>query len=99
MKPKANSNLGRILNEHETEILNDWTNLQRGAVTRRSDLINDADLHRQSKEFLSAFRQCVDSGNVDDIHASNWAAVRDILADIARNRVRMGFSPSETATF
>jgi rsbT co-antagonist protein RsbR len=99
MKPKPNSNLGHILSEQESGILNDWMTLQRSAGTRRADLINDADLHRQSKEFLSAFRQGVSSGKLDDIHAGDWAAARDIVADIARNRVRMGFTPSETATF
>jgi rsbT co-antagonist protein RsbR len=99
MEQKQAISLADILNEHEPEILNDWLSLQRSSTTRRADLMGDADLHRQSKDFLSALRQGVASGKLDDIQAPAWVPAREILADLTRSRARLGFTPSETATF
>jgi rsbT co-antagonist protein RsbR len=99
MEQKQAATLTDILNQHEPEILSDWMALQRGATTRRADLISDTDLHRQSKDFLSAFRQGVASGKLDDIMAPAWEPAREIVADFTRSRARMGFTPSETAMF
>jgi rsbT co-antagonist protein RsbR len=95
---KKSASLTDILNEQEGEILNDWMGLQRSASTRRADLISDTDLHRQSREFLSALRQGVSTGP-DDILAPAWEPARDVLADLSRTRARLGFTPAETATF
>jgi rsbT co-antagonist protein RsbR len=99
MEQKQATSLTDIINQHELEILSDWMALQRGASTRRSDLISDADLHRQCKEFLSAFRQGVASGKLDDIMAPAWEAAREVVADLSRSRARLGFTPTETAIF
>ena len=99
MEQKQATSLTDILNRHESEILNDWLTLQHDAATRRADLISDADLNRQSKDFLSAFRQGVASGRLDDIMTPAWERTREIVADFTRARARMGFTPSETAIF
>jgi rsbT co-antagonist protein RsbR len=99
MEQKQAASLTDILNRHEQELLNDWMTLQRSAATRRADLISDADLQRQSKDFLSAFRQGVASGKLDDIMAPAWEPTREIVADLSRSRARMGFTPTETAMF
>ena len=99
MERKQAISLADVLNEHESEILNDWLSLQRSSTMRRADLIGDADIERQSKDFLSAFRLGVASGRLDDIQAQPWASAREILADLSRSRARMGFTPSETAIF
>src|SRR5260370_23769745 len=97
MEKNQTPNLSVVLNQHESEILKDWMALQLGARTRRADLISDSDLHAQSREFLSAFRQAVASG--DDTAAPGWKDVREILTEISGSRARQGFSPAETATF
>lgn len=99
METKPTSSLAGVLAEHEAEILNDWMALQRAAANRRADLIGDSDLQRQSRDFLGAFRQSVSSGNADEITAPTWTPVREILADLSRSRARMGFTPTEVATF
>ena len=99
MEQKQATSLIGILNQQEAEILNDWMALQRAAATRRADLIGDADLHRQSKDFLSAFRQGIASGIMDDIMARAWEPAREIVADLTKSRARLGFTPTETATF
>jgi rsbT co-antagonist protein RsbR len=99
MEKKQIASLADLLNEREPEILSDWMTLQRAAATRRSDLISDADLHREAREFLGAFRRGVASGQLDDILGSGWEQARAVLADLSRSRARLGFTPSETATF
>jgi rsbT co-antagonist protein RsbR len=99
MDEKPIANFAEILNKHEPEILADWIEMQRGSVTRRADLISDADLHRQSKDFLSSFRHGVASGKVQEILDPAWDPVRAILTELSRSRARAGFTPAETATF
>jgi rsbT co-antagonist protein RsbR len=99
MEQKLSNSLADILAQREPEILSDWMALQRNSVTRRSDLIGEGDLQRQSKEFLAALRQGASSGLFDDILAPAWAPAREVLADISKSRARLGFTPTETATF
>jgi rsbT co-antagonist protein RsbR len=99
MEQRPSNSLADILAQREPEILSDWMALQRNSATRRGDLIGEGDLQRQSKEFLAALRQGASSGIFDDILAPAWAAVREVLADISRSRARLGFTPTETATF
>jgi rsbT co-antagonist protein RsbR len=99
MEQKPSSSIADILAQHEPEILSDWMAMQHNSVARRADLIGEGDLHRQSKEFLSALRQGCSSGIFDDILASAWAPAREVLKDISSSRARLGFTPTETATF
>jgi rsbT co-antagonist protein RsbR len=99
MEKNIARSLAEILSHHEREILEDWVALQLAAITRRSDLISDSDLRRESAEFLAAFRLAIGTGNIADISAPVWDAVRGIIAEISRSRARQGFTPSETATF
>lgn len=88
-----------ILQNNEAEILSNWMQRQLSASTLRQDLISEAQLKEQSRNFLSAFRDAMRSGEMRDIHSSVWSEVRGVLSDISRQRARQGFSPSETATF
>jgi rsbT co-antagonist protein RsbR len=90
--------ISEILNRSEEAILKDWVALQTAATTSRSDLMSAADLRRESAEFLTVFRQALASG-ADDITAPPWDPVRALLTQICRARARLGFTPSETATF
>src|SRR5579863_1042093 len=99
MQQKKSTSLSETLNQQESQILNDWVALQSGAATRRADLISDTDLQRQSRDFLSAFRQGIAGGGSDNIQAPAWEPARGVLTDLSRTRARLGFSPAETATF
>lgn len=99
MDQRPNNNLSELLKDRESDILTEWIKLQRASGTYRPDLINESELQRQSHDFLAAFRQGVAAGNTDDIQANAWNAARELLAEISRSRARMGFSPTETATF
>lgn len=98
---QANNDL-RIFNifqNNETEILSNWMQRQLSASTLRQDLISDVQLKEQSRTFLSAFREAINSGEMRDIHSPVWSEVRGVLSDISRQRAKQGFSPSETAIF
>ena len=99
MKSAELPRFARILQTHEADLLDDWLKEQRIAATLRPDLMNDDELREQSREFLSAMRSAVQSGNLTDINAPEWKSVRDLLGRISSNRASLGFSPSETATF
>jgi rsbT co-antagonist protein RsbR len=99
MEQKLSGSLADILGQRESEILSDWMALQRNSAARRADLIGDGDLQRQCKDFLAALRQGASSGVFDDILAPPWAPAREALAEISRSRARLGFTPTETATF
>jgi rsbT co-antagonist protein RsbR len=98
MEKTHTSNVTEILAQHEDEILEDWMSLQSASTHRRADRISDVDLRRESREFLSAFRQGIASG-ISDISSPVWDPVRGLLTEISRSRARLGFTPSETAIF
>lgn len=89
--------LTAIVREHQEQILSEWAgSLTAGRVKR--DLMSDAELQRQAREFLSGVVQALDSGN-DDVRSSPWDAVRELLSRISRSRAQQGFRPSDTAMF
>jgi rsbT co-antagonist protein RsbR len=91
--------LSDLLKSQETQLLADWTAEQIAALADRSDLIRETELKVQGKEFLSLLRTAARSGPLDDIQASAWDPVRDMLTGVSRGRALQGFTPSETATF
>ena len=93
------SKISDILQHHEEELLETWVQEQLASNTRRPDLISDFELRQQSAEFLRAFRQASQSGDVIDIRNPQWDEVRENLTDISRARTQQGFTASETATF
>jgi rsbT co-antagonist protein RsbR len=90
--------LPEILARHERSILDEWMRLQGESLSRRRDLISDAELGRQSSSFLGALCRAASSGGLD-IHSAAWQDVRDQLTDLSVARAQKGFSPLETATF
>jgi rsbT co-antagonist protein RsbR len=98
--PSNSTNVfSELLSANGQHILDAWLRHQSSSKTRRSDLIKEVDLRRESSEFLKVFRQAIDSGELDDLDRPAWAPAREMLADLSRSRARQGFTPSETATF
>lgn len=85
--------------KHEKELLADWVREQSDSRTVRPDLISEAELHRQSAEFLEAFLLACKSGGLQDVEGAMWDPVLDCLAGLSRGRAAQGFTPSETAAF
>jgi rsbT co-antagonist protein RsbR len=99
MVTQSKSTLPEILKKHESDILASWLKEQLAAVSRRSDLINEVDLKRESGEFLRVFREALQQAETESIDGSEWKAVREMLNDLSTSRAQAGFSPAETAIF
>jgi len=93
------THLPDLIRTHEPQILSEWMALQLQSTSTRRDLMNDEDLRKQSKDFFAAFARAAESGGLEDVRASSWAPVRELLTRLSQIRARQGFSPSETATF
>jgi rsbT co-antagonist protein RsbR len=91
--------LAGTLQTHEGELLTEWMKEQLAATTRRADLINERDLREQSRQLLAGVRDAAAKGNLTDVMAPEWGAVRDLLEEVSKTRAQQGFNPSETATF
>jgi rsbT co-antagonist protein RsbR len=59
--------------------------------------MGDAELKRQTAEFLRLFTQAAQSGS--DQGSEAFQGTRDFLKDIAKSRMDQGFSPAEVAMF
>lgn len=95
----STTRLPEILKKSQSQILEEWIKQQLAEGGARKDLIKDAELRRQSEEFLNQFQRSVESGEMVSIKLPAWAPTLEMLGDLARQRERMGFSPSETALF
>ena len=98
MSPTANR-LSTLIRRDENGLLSEWIQNQLAAASMRSDLIKEAELQQQSREFLRALSVALQSGSVESAQAPEWGEVRDMLSGLSRNRALQGFSPAETATF
>jgi rsbT co-antagonist protein RsbR len=99
MSRDGKNRIAAILDKHEKDLLQQWTERQLASTATRRDLINAAELGEQSQQFLRLVRDATATGGVDDIEGPAWSQVRELLATISSSRARQGFTPSETATF
>ncbi len=95
------SSLAAILRGHENELLTAWLSEQQRSGNVRN-MIADADLKHQSKEFLGLFQQSVTEVGAqenEDISSPAYRELRIFLENVTSTRTQLGFSPSETARF
>ena len=91
--------LPKLLRDQQQAVLKEWTAYQLQSLASRRDLISDADLSRQSEQFLDAFIEAMESGDGSRGHGPAWERLHELLKDLSVSRARAGFSPAETATF
>jgi len=91
--------LPEVIKRHEQDILGEWLQRQLESGSSRRDLISEAELQRQSRDFLGAFVQAAEAAGTDDLRAPAWTAVRQQLERLSQSRAHQGFTPAETATF
>jgi rsbT co-antagonist protein RsbR len=89
------SRLSHVLRQHQSAILADWIKAQGATGTRQTEQQRD----EQSRQFLALLTDILQRASSPDVQGPAWAPVRDMLADLSRERARLGFSPIETATF
>lgn len=91
--------LPEIIARHEGDLLSEWMRLQNEFLSARRDRISESQLRSNSKEFLAALTEGISKGADPDLDSPRWNAMRELLAEIARQRAVQGFSPAETAIF
>jgi rsbT co-antagonist protein RsbR len=99
MSQESAGRIPEVLRKYERELLADWLEQQRAAVTLRRDLLKDTDVQEQSREFLTLVREAAQRGSLTDVTNSDWSKVREFLGSLSRSRAEHGFTPAETATF
>ena len=97
--PSPTSTLPKLLRDQQEVVLKEWTALQLQSLATRRDLISDAELGKQSEQFLEAFIDAMESTDAMHQHGPAWERLHELLNHLALSRARAGFSPSETAMF
>jgi rsbT co-antagonist protein RsbR len=91
------SGLSQILGKHEAELLSDWVREQSSVLSGRGQRPNEADLRKESAEFIGLLRKAVEQDG-DNIESRGWNDVKEMLQHLSRSRTVQGYSPSETAS-
>jgi rsbT co-antagonist protein RsbR len=99
MPRDVGSRVVQVLDKYERELLGSWVDSQLGTPMARRDLIPEAELREQSREFLHRVREAAARGGVSDIDTPAWEPVRELLRELSTERARRGFTPTETASF
>jgi rsbT co-antagonist protein RsbR len=92
------TNIAHTLNRRVDEILAQWLDLQL-APGKLASAAERQEATRFSRDFLSALVAAAGRGSLQDVSASHWAPVREILETLTASRAVAGYSPSETASF
>ena len=86
-----------MLQQHEDQLLSEWLR-EMAAATRRSDLMTDAELTTQAREFLRLLAAALRDGKAN-MSGNAWKAISEYISEISASRAKQGFSSSETAMF
>lgn len=90
-----NATLTSIIEQRREAILSDWLR-EMSTATRRSDLMKESELEAQCGQFLDLLAR---AGGGTNAQTAAYEPLRDLLAEISRDRAQKGFTPRETATF
>jgi rsbT co-antagonist protein RsbR len=98
MGAEENRRLAELVGRDTDAVLAEWMRRQAASEGRRGDLIDEKALREQSRGFLASLMEAMKKGGTD-VQAADYADVREKLEALSRERARLGFTPSETATF
>ncbi|MCU1234078.1 MAG: anti-sigma-factor antagonist [Candidatus Solibacter sp.] len=93
------SQLARLLQNSFDQLLAEWKSSQFATVGRRLSASDENTLSANSREFLTLFRQGLETAEVQDQQAPGWAPIREFLVALSASRAKEGYTPSETASF
>jgi rsbT co-antagonist protein RsbR len=99
MRNGAGAILATFLEKHGPALLEAWQQELGGMAASRRDLLKEADLRQEARGFMHALRDALRNDASGDISRPAWSELRSVLEDLSRGRARLGFLPSETATF
>src|ERR1043165_8865599 len=92
------SRIPEILVKHEEDVRRDWLK-EMSANARRSDLMADSELEQQSRELLRLIATAAHTGDLTNYESVNWRNIEAFIQSISASRAKLGFSPSDTATY
>jgi rsbT co-antagonist protein RsbR len=94
MSDSRGRKMAAVLRGHQDEIVDEWVRQQLGGggVPAR-----EGDVREESTRILSALEGLLSTAARDDVNASEYQPVRELLAEISRSRTRLGFTPTDTA--
>src|ERR1700730_17249680 len=90
------SKLSLILERDGPHLLKSW--MAEVSASNNGHMVKHDGLAEQGGELLSALRQAIRQGSLEEIQDPNWARVREVLTDISRTHTKQGFTPTEVAT-
>jgi rsbT co-antagonist protein RsbR len=94
----AQSEIPRIVKDHEPALLAEWVDLQQqGRSAARSG--SRSQIEAESAEFLQNFIKALQNGGALDPGGGAWESTQDVLGKLSRSRARQGYTPRETANF
>jgi rsbT co-antagonist protein RsbR len=92
------SKLPEVFEKREQQITDQWVE-QQLATGRKLTAAEREEANRQSREFIRSLKGALKQNSGGGISGSEWAGVRDFLADLSSRRAKDGYSPRETASF
>lgn len=99
VKESTEVRLAQLITKFKKEILDDWMKEQIAAINLGPKLMDEADLREESSEFLKNLCDAMQSKNLTDVEAPEWAETTEMLQRISDSRAEQGFSATEMATF
>src|SRR5262249_45744016 len=91
--------LAQIIQNTEGALLSDWVAQQNVALGSRNHKVSESELRVNAHDFVLALRQGLARGDWENLAGESSSGMRQMLANLSRQRASQGFSPSETATF
>jgi rsbT co-antagonist protein RsbR len=91
--------IGALLADRRTDVLDGWLRAQLAASTLRPELLSEVELRSESTSLLDALSTAWSADPSGNTSGPAWVPVRSQLEDLSRSRATDGYSPSETATF
>lgn len=92
------SRISALLRKTEDELLGKWVAAQE-QITEQRGLISTSELQAQCREFLQLLQEAVAQDSTGDLERAPWAEMRSFLQSVSSTRAKLGFRPSETASF
>lgn len=92
------SKIPEILRKNETALLDAWTKEQ-SRVKGYNSRLSDGEVREQSRRFLQLLQEATVRGNAEDTAGEAYKDLRRFLEEVSSSRAKLGFSPSDTATF
>lgn len=93
------TDISKLLQKNEKQILEDWMKNQLADASLREDLISNDELREQSEELLTVLLKSINDKNITNPESADFENIYEILSGISISRAKQGFSPRETGTF